>query len=346
MPTLTQSSNQDHGTPDRPSSSSTPIHRNTHQSSYQNTRRCFVQRKTNTEVQIKPHPTRHVWLPWRAGMDQLESLFLFPPTQRVSESLVFPAPLCQDGRNGSVCTDNQGSFTCACMDDGYASTGSTYKTCQLEKAGSDRFFPSEELQETIACPAGAVYDGAGKNITACRCPAGQYGDWSKHTNDTLSASLQCRDCPAGTWSYAGATQCNPCWEHSWSLPGAFHPYMCLCDAGYASDWTPGAGGSATDVSCEVDVTTCDAEEGTCSVATEVRRGEMDCKDLAKCRVKRGTRENPCIKCPANAVSEAGSRSIWNCTCKEVPSSVPVHLSISVHLSVHLFVYLSACLHGF
>jgi hypothetical protein len=131
---------------------------------------------------------------------------------------------------------------------------------------------------------------------------------------------------AGTWSYEGATVCTPCWDNSWSLPGALNPFMCLCNAGYAFDFSPpkeGADDASAKLTCEVDVTTCDAAARACTVAKKVQYGEVACKDYAKCRVKRGNPYSPCVKCPANAVSEAGSRNIFDCKCKEVCGCVGV-----------------------
>ncbi len=320
-----------------------------------------MQRTKSTGVRIKPHPTRHVWLPWRAGIDQLESLFTFPPTQRVSEQVLFPAPKC-GSRNGSNCSDVEGSYACTC-EQGYVGTGgSTYRTCVQNATSPRRFFFSANANKILVCPADAVSDGVvgtPTNITACRCPAGKYADWSNVADDSLSESLECKDCPAGTWSQQGATECKPCWDNSWSLPGAYTPFMCLCNPGYALDYEisddpegDAAAAVTTALTCQVDVTTCNATAGACSVSTELKRGEKDCKDYVKCRAKRGTEAAPCTRCPENAISDAGTRSISGCRCKEVRIYIYIHTPIPVTLlgssrclCIHTYIHTSGLPHG-
>jgi hypothetical protein len=301
--------------------------------------RCFIQRKANTGVQIKAHASRHVFLPWRAPVTQLEAIFNFPPTKRDNEDLITSPSDCDSAPNASTCVnDVNGKHTCTC-NDGYAPTGGG-KMCVAVQPKSAELFYSQQLRSRIPCPAMSKSDGTAQNISGCMCPGGYYSQWSNVSNDTLAPSLTCAMCAAGTWSYAGSTHCSPCWPGSWSLPGAHHPYMCLCDAGTYFDHHDNGQTDVTELrQCTVDVTTCDPDLGACSVTNQTAYGTV-CEEegMAACvRAIRGTRDRPCVRCPDNAVADVGAISVFECKCREVSDQTRILHMYGMCICLHAHV---------
>jgi hypothetical protein len=146
----------------------------------------------------------------------------------------------------------------------------------------------------------------------------------------------------GFWADEGSDTCTKCPTNSWSMPNTtLGTKGCFCDPGFFWDWypeapntneeanftcvslltlpCPGDNGTATTGAAGSDVQTVSnstaGNSSKCVLYVNVTKRGRDCPGFKPCKEVRGTPENPCVRCPRNSDSPAGSGSRADCFCQ-------------------------------